>query len=61
MMNGDYRIDKETGAVIFKKNAGRKLSQRICDLEKQNEELQNKVEELTEIVNSILQERRNVK
>lgn len=56
----NYRVDKETGAVIFKKSAGRKVPQQIAELKKRTEELERKVDDLSkkyaELI-SILQER----
>lgn len=53
-MVGDYKIDKETGAVIFRKQVGKKLSQRVSALEKHNEELEKQIKELSKKVNVLL-------
>ena len=53
----DYRIDKQTGAVIFKKSAGKRKSQQM---EKDIKTLKEKVERLeqfNEILIKILQEK----
>lgn len=66
-MVNNYRIDKETGAVIFKKQVGKKLSQRVSALEKQNEKLrkqnsklQKEINELNKKVDSLLNNREEV-
>lgn len=49
----NYRIDRETGAVIFKKEPGKKLTKRLSVVEERIENLEKSVKRLTEDLDEI--------
>lgn len=54
MVLNDYRIDPQTGAVIFRKNARK---QKMRELEREVTELKQKVDELENQIQLILKQK----